>query len=84
MNEVGKGSGGMKRVFKCRTLGMMAKRILVPATLYGAETWNMGAEERRRQYDGDEASEEYVRSNTNRSSEEWRSAKENEGCKRVG
>ncbi len=68
---------------------MMAKRrlyerVLVPTTLYGAETWDMGAEERRRQYNGDGTSEEYVRSNTNGSSEERGSAKENEGCKRVG
>ncbi len=53
MNEVGKVCGGMKRVFKCRSLGITAKRslyegVVVPTALYGAETWNMGAEERRR------------------------------------
>ncbi len=44
---------GMKRVFKCRSLGMSAKRrlyegVVVPTGLYGAETCNMGAAERRR------------------------------------
>ena len=53
MNEVGKVWGGMNRVFKCRSLGMNAKRrlyegIVVPTALYGAETWNMRAAERRR------------------------------------
>ncbi len=52
MNEVGKVCGGMKRVFKCKSLGMSAKRRLyeggvVPTAIYGAETWNMGAAERR-------------------------------------
>ncbi len=52
MNEVGKVCGGMKRVFKCRSLGISATRILyegvvVPVSLYGAETWNMGEAERR-------------------------------------
>ncbi len=28
MNEVGKVCGGMKRVFKCKSLGMSAKRRL--------------------------------------------------------
>ncbi len=51
MNEVGKVCGGMKRVFKCKSLGMRGKRrlyegVVVPAALYGAETWNMGAAER--------------------------------------
>ncbi len=45
--------GGMKRVFKCKSLGMSAKRrlyegVVVPIALYGAETWNMGAAERKR------------------------------------
>ena len=40
-------------MFKCRSLGMSAKRMLyegivVLTALYGAETWNMGAAERRR------------------------------------
>ncbi len=52
MNEVGKVWGGMKRIFKCRSLGRNAKRslyegVVIPAVLYGAETWNMGAAERR-------------------------------------
>ncbi len=39
MNEVGKMHGGMKRVFKYRSLGMSAKRrlykgIVVPTVLY--------------------------------------------------
>ncbi len=38
----------MKRVFKCRSLSMSAKRklcdgVVVPTVLYGAVTWNMGA-----------------------------------------
>ncbi len=53
MNEVGKVCGGMKRVFKCKLLGMSAKRrlyegVVVPTALYGAEIWNMGAAERKR------------------------------------
>ncbi len=53
MNEVGNVSGGMKRVFKCTSLGVNAKRrlyegVVVPTALYGAEIWNMGAAERRR------------------------------------
>ncbi len=53
MNEVGKVCGGMKRVFKCKSLGMSAKRrlyegVVVPTALNGAETWNMGAAERKR------------------------------------
>ncbi len=52
INEVGKVCGGMKRVFKCRSLGMNSKRglyegVVVPGALYSAETWNMGAAERR-------------------------------------
>ncbi len=42
-------------MFKCRSLGMNAKRRLyegvvvnLPTALYGTETWNMGAAERRR------------------------------------
>ncbi len=43
----------MKRVFKCKSLGMSAKRrlykgVVVPTALYGAETWNVGAAERKR------------------------------------
>ncbi len=42
----------MKRVFKYRSLGISAKRrlyegVVVPTLLYGAETWNMGAVERK-------------------------------------
>ncbi len=42
----------MKKVFHCKSLGMSAKRrlyegIVVVTALYGAETWNMGAPERR-------------------------------------
>ncbi len=53
MNEVGKVCGRMKRVFKCRSLGINAKRrlyelVVILAVLYGAEIWNMGAAERRR------------------------------------
>ncbi len=54
MNEVGKVcGGGLKRVFKCKSLGMSAKRrlyegVVVPTALYGSETWNMGAVERKR------------------------------------
>ncbi len=43
----------MKNVFKCRMLGMRAKRrlyegIVVLTALHVAETWNMAATERRR------------------------------------
>ncbi len=43
----------MKRMFKCRLHGMNAKRrlyegVLVSTALYGAETWNMLAAQRRR------------------------------------
>ena len=53
MYKVGKVFEGVKKVFKCKSLVMSAegrfyKGIVVPATLYGAETWNMGAAERRR------------------------------------
>ncbi len=53
MNEVGKVCGGMKRVFKCKSLGMSAKKrlyegVVVPTALYGAETWNMRAAESKR------------------------------------
>ena len=53
INEAGRVMGGMKKVFKCRSLGMGAKKrlyegVVVPTTLYGAETWNMGVAERKR------------------------------------
>ncbi len=53
MNEVGKVCGRIKRVLKCKSLGMSAKRrlyegVVLPTVLYGAETWNMGAAERKR------------------------------------
>ncbi len=40
-------------MFKCKSLGMSAKRrlyegVVAPTVLYGAETWNMGAAERKR------------------------------------
>ncbi len=40
-------------MFKCKSLGMSAKRrlyegVAIPTALYGAETWNMGAAERKR------------------------------------
>ena len=43
----------MKKVFKCKSLRMSAKRrlyeeIVVPTALYGAGTWNMGAAERKK------------------------------------
>ncbi len=43
----------MWRNEKCTSLGMSAKRrlyegVVVPTVLYGAETWNMGAAERKR------------------------------------
>ncbi len=52
MNEVGKVCGGMKRMLKCRSLGMSTERrlykgVVVPAVLYGAETWNMESAEKR-------------------------------------
>ncbi len=53
MNEVEKVCEGMKRVYKCRSLGVTAKRrlyegVLVPTALYGTETWSRRAAERRR------------------------------------
>ncbi|KAK7944872.1 hypothetical protein WMY93_000600 [Mugilogobius chulae] len=53
MNEVRKIWGGMKRVFECRSLGMDAKRrlyegVVVPAALYGAETWSLKVAEKRK------------------------------------
>ncbi len=68
-------TGGMKRVFKCKSLGMSAKRglyegVVVPMALYGTETWNMGSSgEEEIECNGDEMSEEYVWSNTNGSGE---------------
>ncbi len=40
-------------MFKCKSLGMSAERrlyegVVMPTVLYGAETWNMGAAERRK------------------------------------
>ncbi len=40
-------------MFKCKSLGMSAKRrlykgVVVLTALYGAETWNMGAAERKK------------------------------------
>ncbi len=38
-------------MFKCKSLGMSARLyegVVVPTALYGAETWNMGAAERKR------------------------------------
>ncbi len=40
-------------MFKCKSLGISAKRrlyegVVVPTALYGTETWNMGAAERKR------------------------------------
>ncbi len=65
----------MKRAFKCRSLGMNAQRklyegIVVPTALCGAESWNMGASERRRLNVMEMVSEEPVWSNTYRLSEE--------------
>ena len=45
--------GALKSVMRCRTLGMEAKRglyegVVLPTVLYGAETWGVRAEERRR------------------------------------
>ncbi len=53
MGAVGKVCGGMKRVLKCRSLGMNGKKrlydgVVVPTALYGAENLNRGAAERRR------------------------------------
>ncbi len=52
-------------MFKCKSFGMSAKRrlhkgVVVPTALYGAETWNMGAEERKRLNVMEMVSEEYV------------------------
>ena len=53
INEAGKVLGGMKRVFRCRSLGMNVKRklyegVAVPTALYGSETWSMGVAEKRK------------------------------------
>ena len=53
VNEVAKVQGGLKEMFKCKTLRMDAKRklyegIAVPTALYGAETWNMSVKDRRK------------------------------------
>ncbi len=54
MNEVGKVYGGVRKVFKRRSLGMNKKRRLLvyqgielPTVLYGDETYNIGVAERR-------------------------------------
>ncbi len=52
MNDLGKVCRGMKRVCKCRSFGMNAKRrfyegIVVPIALLGTETWNMRAAKKR-------------------------------------
>ncbi len=44
---------GNEKSVKCKSLGMSAKRrlyegVVVPTALYGAETWNVGAAERKR------------------------------------
>ncbi len=52
-NEVGKMHEGIRKCFKCKSLSMSAKKkklyegILVPTALHGAETWNMGAAEKK-------------------------------------
>ena len=53
VNEVAKVQGGLKEMFKCKTLRMDAKRklyegIAVPTALYGVETWNMSVKDRRK------------------------------------
>ncbi len=44
---------GNEKKFKCKSLDMSARRrlyegVVVPTVLYGAETWSMGAAERKR------------------------------------
>ena len=53
VNEVAKVQGGLKEIFKCKSLRMDAKKklyesIAVSTALYGAETWNTGARDRRK------------------------------------
>ena len=53
MKEGCKVLGALKSVMRCRTLEMEAKRglykvVVLPTVLYGAETWGVRAEERRR------------------------------------
>ena len=55
MKEASKCMGGMKSVMSNKALGMTAKRrlyegVVVPTTLYGAETWNMREADRSRVY----------------------------------
>ena len=51
--EANKAMGGMKKIFKNREVGMGTKRglyesIIVPTALYGAETWGLRADDKRR------------------------------------
>ena len=51
--EAGRAMGGMKKIFKNREMGMGAKRglyksFIVPTVLYGAETWRLKAENKKR------------------------------------
>jgi Reverse transcriptase (RNA-dependent DNA polymerase). len=53
VKEAAKVMGGLKKVINSRSLGMEAKRtlyegIVVPTVLYGAETWGLREDERRR------------------------------------
>ncbi len=53
VNEGCKVLGACKRVFKCRSLNMNAKKalyegVIVPTVLYGAEAWGVREAERRR------------------------------------
>ncbi|MCP4272649.1 MAG: hypothetical protein GY781_11890, partial [Gammaproteobacteria bacterium] len=53
VNEGCKVLGACKRVFKCRSLNMNAKKalyegVIVPTVLYGAEAWGLRVAERRR------------------------------------
>ena len=50
MNEGCKVLGVMNGLFKCRTIGMDAKRslyesVVVPTVLYGSECWGLKANE---------------------------------------
>ena len=53
VKEASKCLGGMKSVMRNRYLGMKAKRrldegVIVPTILYGAETWNVKEEDRKK------------------------------------